>query len=424
VLGARTTQVLGIALACLVEFGCAEAPIEIDPFPIFVDLDAGVLRVKGSAPEILPDATFDMVIDTSAALTLIDPHSTEPQSPTRRRVALTVHGISSSSTSVPRARFSPLAALVTSTADGHSILGGDALSQVALRIQPSRSRIHFFLGIAGDARTHEDNCEAVFATGLQGGGVYSLGAGVVPFKASRIVLGACLEPASPDEPGDPGGHDALLVVSTGVGPTVLSRTAFVAAGGVVTADQRSLYLPGATAPETLDMGVLSRLALTAQQSTERGPCTELAISRTAERGSCTASIADCGCNPVSQQLTCSAGATVELGGPIQVAILEDTHPILQALRDELRPNVASVSGFLGMSELARLESVDLDYPNGRVLMKCGASATCKARPRVDFDDGRQCALYENGCLGSTLPKGCVCPTGASQCAETTAPPAP
>jgi hypothetical protein len=100
---------------------------------------------------------------------------------------------------------------------------------------------------------------------------------------------------------------------------------------------------------------------------------------------------------------CSVGPSVEVSATVDVAVIEDTHPLLSALRDELRPTIADVGGLIGMQALAQL-TTDVDYPNGRTIVRCAAGATgCLVRPAVigqNADDvrARQAALHQLGCF--------------------------
>jgi hypothetical protein len=89
-----------------------------------------------------------------------------------------------------------------------------------------------------------------------------------------------------------------------------------------------------------------------------------------------------------------------------VAIIADTHPLIQGLRAELRPDVGEVDGLLGMDVLRSLE-VDLDYPNERIILRCAdpTDARCLVRPRVgDLTRRRQLS----GCWRDRLPNDYLC----------------
>jgi hypothetical protein len=95
--------------------------------------------------------------------------------------------------------------------------------------------------------------------------------------------------------------------------------------------------------------------------------------------------------------TCSAGASVELRRAVDVVILDDTHPLLQSIRNELRPAFAEIDGLLGMQTLAAFLA-DVDYPGARVILRC-ASGNCKQRPHIDGDNrNRARALIDLGCF--------------------------
>ena len=74
-------------------------------------------------------------------------------------------------------------------------------------------------------------------------------------------------------------------------------------------------------------------------------------------------------------MSCRAAAVTDVRPPggLPFVIVGDELRLLQALRIELRPTVAEVDGILGASALVNAR-VDLDYPNGRVLWRCGESA--------------------------------------------------
>jgi hypothetical protein len=89
--------------------------------------------------------------------------------------------------------------------------------------------------------------------------------------------------------------------------------------------------------------------------------------------------------PAMLELTPSTG--------IDVLVVDDTDPTLQALRTELRPDQAEVDGILGTELLSGAE-LDIDYPHDRVLARCTGKG-CSTRPQLAQQNDR-CAI--NRCM--------------------------
>ncbi len=84
-------------------------------------------------------------------------------------------------------------------------------------------------------------------------------------------------------------------------------------------------------------------------------------------------------------------------GGIDVLVISDDEPVLQALRTELAPDQANVDGILGTEVMLGLV-IDADYPNNRMLMRCPARRprVCRAaRSSTIRPSGRSCS----GCIG-------------------------
>jgi hypothetical protein len=212
-----------------------------------------------------------------------------------------------------------------------------------------------------------------------------------------------------------GGADALLVVATGLPMTVLSRAAWLRAcheaelqgiGGACTLSDTkvALHLPGMYPDESTQvyLGTLHWVGFAANEvNDDRGPCEEVRASRIMDLGGCGSVEDSAGTCPCEDEPFCRAGASGEMAGPIQVAVLEDEDPRLQGLRDELRPGVADVDGFMGMNVL-RPFVTDFDYPHSRLIFRCDDAAgttTCVVRPRLP-DASTRAAL--TSCLGKLL----------------------
>jgi hypothetical protein len=408
----RAWLLLVVAAACN-----TSASVEVDPFPVGYDLDGGVplARARAHLPEL---GSFDgglVVIDTASPLTILD---LGQAAVSRRVVDLTLLEPSSL---IARARFRSLITYVApvgavglgASINVRGVLGGDALSRIAVRLDPAHGQLHFFPDIAGDDTVHEDACEAVIRTGLAGGGTIEIEGGEDLIAASRLVVGACLAPMWPScldplppvpcDPASPAGADpdagpanALLVVATGVPVTVISRSAYTRATGTADAEidalpETYLFLTGGDVNgEHARLGTLPRLGLVAPDTGDRSPCTELWANRAMALHGC--SPPNC---PFGQENTGTAGAAVEIEGPITVAILPDTHPLLQGLRHELRPRYADIDGLLGMDLLRRFV-LDIDYPNGRLIFACNDTGACITRGRMD--SARSEELVTLGCL--------------------------
>jgi hypothetical protein len=191
---------------------------------------------------------------------------------------------------------------------------------------------------------------------------------------------------------------------------VITRVAFEATPGhsVLPADpDERIHLPAGGFMD-VRLGTIPTAAFVHDESVTRGPCQELVASRVMERQGCQdADAANCVCGT---EQACAAGGSIEIGhvfegqtrGPeIQVGVIEETHPMIQAVRTELRPKVADIDGFLGMDILGEL-IVDLDYPHDRLIARCVApeEGHCLVRPRIGNLEERQLLC---SCLDPSAP---------------------
>jgi hypothetical protein len=399
ILSPAVARSLTLALA-LVLGACDDAPRAIDPFPIRFETRGGVILVAadfGAGP--IPAA-----IDTLVPVTIVDPLATGGAAgdPRRRRVEITLLGLDPAGVaSIPRARFPDTSAIEHHPCEGDSLcligagddtveigalLGGDILGRASLRIDFGARELRFFPEMAGTEAELTNDCQAVFQSAFAGGGTLLVGGTEVPYTGRRPVLGACLDELEPPA-GVERGTDALLAISTGIGSTVLAASAYDRYAQATGAPARAslaagtLYLP--SGPTEVLVAEIGRAALVGslsedEEDGERGPCRELHLNRLMSTDAC-ADLASCPC-PAGAAF-CRTAAAVDLAGPIPVAILPDDHPLLQSLRDELRPERPEVDGILGAGALGPLR-MDLDYPNGRLISRCRSPIGCTTLPAV------------------------------------------
>jgi hypothetical protein len=245
--------------------------------------------------------------------------------------------------------------------------------------------------------------------------------GPLDVAASRVVLRTCANPVpfSPTGPAPQAccastlpnpktGADLLLVVATGIGPVVLSETAWArveaaaardaltgVAAGALSAPTEGPPLNVATFPDPIPARwtTLPRMALVdlqASSSSDPGPCVELARARRMEwsetqrvQGTA-ACVASCDVDPNDRNRSATSAAYLEVGHSVPVAVIPDTAALLQGVRGEIRPQGPEVDGFLGAASLADAH-LELDYPTSpaRAIFKCeGADRnTCFVAPR-------------------------------------------
>lgn len=265
--------------------------------------------------------------------------------------------------------------------------------------------------------------------------------GPVEVPPTRIVLRACAAPAPFDiEAPQPEacctrgdevrlatGSNLSLVVATGVGPLVLSRSAwarmFTAPGAELTppAPGPPLVLPAESAPfADVAWSTLPRLALVDQEAndaTNPGACVELGRARRLtwaehhlEEGVC---VQPCDTDPKERGKAQNAAAYVEVSDAVPVAIVPDSAPFLQGLRAEVRPEGPEIDGLLGTAALRALV-LEIDYRSqpARAIVTCERDeqgeplATCRTSPRCPR---REQPGQERSCFGEPrrpLPATC------------------
>jgi len=363
-----------------------------DPFPVHVDLTSGPVIAHVARPG---EAPIVATVDVLAPFTLIDPGVGEDVERASTELDLFGQATAGSSQLVERARFSvdlvllhPCDAMSPACAVGDpgtpvpigAVLGADALGGSAIRFDFAASELFVFPDIAGSNDKRDQECDARFPGPFRGGGTLVLGGADVDFSGRRIAISACLQHGAYQEPVENGGTNALFVVSTGLGPSIIGTTAYeryAGAGAAAGLPAKSVLLPSGMI--TGGAGSIERLALVANPSkTTAGPCNDLFQSYCLPRESCRNAHMTDYCKSASE---CGAPAAIEMKQTIDVIVVPDDDPTLQALRAELRPDQAEVDGILGVDALRALE-LDVDYPGGRLLARCVDGSTCKARPTL------------------------------------------
>lgn len=428
-----------------------------DPFPVNIDTTSGAIMVGmrhpglGDRPAVLDLLSPFTVIDQDPAL-----------DPTVSYVDLTLLGARNPSgpldlsTVVPRAVF-PEAQLVAlhpcndecdagdlgcdpaqcnvgvaaARQPFQGIIGADVLAGDAVRLRLGDNQLFVLPDIGGSDRGRTLDCDAVFDSPYRGGGTLVISGTELPFGNRRITLQACL-----GEDPDPGptpavaalnqnGTDALLVVSTSIGTSILDEAAYQryllahpAAPALANLPMDSVYLPSGLVSG--HRTTIDRLALVAiSTSNALSPCRQLYAHRLlttyalppdlCQVNSNGVSLFDCPCKDGSP--LCPVPAIVELTPPagIDVLVVSDDDPTLQALRAELRPDQPEVDGLLGTNAL-RTAEIDVDYPHDRLLARC-PGGNCSARPQL-AQASDICQI--NRCITGrvTAPN---CPGGTSLC---------
>ncbi|MCA9679623.1 MAG: hypothetical protein H6709_03260 [Kofleriaceae bacterium] len=390
---------LGLGATAVTAAGCEGEASFGDPFPIVVDLGSGaVIAHVREGDGTVRTATVDVL----APLTVIDVAPGTAVS--RRSTTLTLLG-GTGTELVPRAHLpvtvtqlhacpqepcqvGPEAAPVAIDA----VIGGDALDTGAARFDLTTSELFLFPDVAGDDAARGRVCDAVMSRPFHGGGTLYLDGTKITFAAHRIAIGACLayDPEEDPDLATEAGADVQLVLSTGMAPTILSWSAYrrwLDATGLpepTGLPRGAVWLPGGLVEGTL--ATIDRMALVGDDTTLRGPCRKV-------RAHHLLSVRDC---QTGDSCPCSGGATfcqvpavVELSpaAGIEVLLVDDDDPVLQALRSELRPEAAEVDGILGTDAMRAL-AFDVDAPNSRVLMRCESFGGCVARPQLRTSTSR------------------------------------
>jgi hypothetical protein len=386
---ARRPQSRGVsspaaALLLLVTVAACDEERDYDAFPIRLERAGGAML---AAVDVLSPVTrFDV---------------TGGDATTRRRVDLLLYGVGADGGTVPRSRVLDLGILdgspcgaatcqVGAAGDARAIggvVGADVLAAGgrAARFDFTRDELTFFAGIAGSRGERTAECDAVMNGPFAGGGTLLVEGAEVGYVGRRPVLEACLAYGAVDQDG----VDALLAISTGIGQSVLAASAWdrlAAAEGLPAAadlPRGELLVPSGSIAAGL--GTVPRLALVGDlgsASEGRGPCRERYANRLMEEvGTCEAAgVVDCPCRG-EDGVVCDAAAAVDLQRPLEVAVIDDLDPLLQSLRDELRPAQAELDGILAADALQGLR-LDLDYPNDRLMLRCLDQAACDLWPAV------------------------------------------
>lgn len=430
---------------------CTDIPApNITPYPIPMSLDAGVVLVS---LELEDGAAVPAVIDTLSPLTVVDGVAVRGEpvgEPERRRHDLTI--ASDEGVPRARFRdinaFDLHPCAGTADDDGapcrlgfdgaaqafHALLGADLWSSYALRFSFAERLLSLFPDISGDDRARALLCETVFPKPFYGGGTLLVSGADLRFVGYRTALGACLlaeepsmtdagppPPVCPSNAADPPALprrqqalSALFVLSTGLPITLVSEsfhTRYLArceALGAVcdTSVGAPETLHVASGPLTVRRTTLTGVTLVGDGE-QRGPCEELYANAfmyrcsgnipddtrccsepRADDDDCAAGALPCPCEDDGDSF-CSAAGAVRLQHTFPAAVIADGDPMLQALRDELRPELPELDGILAPSAVAPLE-IDMDYPNNRVILRCapGQEDRCVTAPAVFDRDTR------------------------------------
>jgi hypothetical protein len=399
-----------------------------DPFPVPVETTSGAVVVGLQVDNQSPPPHI-AVLDVMSPVTVVDPGNDKQ---TISYPQLTLEGLDPATGMLdkPRARFDdqqlvtihpctdPSCAVGTPASPRpiDAILGMDAFVSDALRLDLGASQLFVLPDIAGDDSNRGLSCDAVLPQAFRGGGTMLVGGTEVAFANWRIPIDTCIAPNPDASTQDQRGANMLLVLSTAVGVTIFDESAYERYRQVVTSAPDVSTLPDASV--LLPSGVITgkqttigSLALVGNSSANpRSPCRQVYAHHLLTKGDCVAGD-DCPCHSATTDTPtfCAVPAIIELNPPtpIDVLVVSDADPTLQALRAELRPDEPEADGILGANVLSALE-LDLDYPHDRALGRCVAKAPCLdnpgaccARPALSGEDRR---ISVHDCL---MPPGSI-----------------
>jgi hypothetical protein len=396
-----------------------------DQYPVDVELTSGAI-VIGVRTSDSPDLIA--VLDILSPVSVVDPGP--EANPSVNDTDLTLLGRRPTGTlDLPRARF--LGAQVLSVhpcvedtcivgpgdvpRPVEAIIGANALAGDAVRLRTGDSQLFVFPDIGGQDRDRSYACDAVFPSPYRGGGTLVIAGTELSFGGRRVTLQTCAgyDPAEAQVQGRRGA-DMLLVASTSIGRTLLGASAYERYRSAVPCAPALASLPDAVVflPSGRVAGkatTIPRLALVASSSSApHAPCRQVYAHHLLTRRDC-AQGDDCPCDdPNADTRFCAVPAILEFEpvGGIDVLVIDDSDPTLQALRTELRPDQPEVDGILGTHAIRDAE-IDIDYPHDRVLARCAhASAACSTRPALPERDDRD---QVNGCLPAVIEPAPLCP---------------
>ena len=412
---------LALLLACsgcsLITDSFATNDFSGDKYPVYVDTRSGAVLLGLTSG----NETHTAVLDVLSPLTLIDPGAnTDATIDYEDLTLLGDRALGDTGTfDIPRASFSaqqvlrlhPCAAtqptcrlgLSTAEAGFDAIVGADSLAGDALRMRLGDNQVFVLADIGGSNTDRTYACDAVFPSPYRGGGTLIVAGTEVPFAGRRATVQACLD-ANPDPLVTQGarGTDALFVMSTSIGPSLLSESAYEryrqthpAAPPLSALPETQLSLP--SGPVNGRLALISKLALVARATSEPlAPCRQFYAHHLLIERDCLQAD-DCPCE--NNALFCPVPASVGIEPPagIELLVVPDDDATLQALRTEFRPNLQEIDGLLGTGAMREIE-FDLDYPHNRVLARCATNdtAACVTRPALDSEQDRR---QIRGCPG-------------------------
>ena len=301
------------------------------------------------------------------------------------------------------------------------LLGAPLLQNFAVRLDyaPSNPSLTLLSGIPDTTEELADDCKhteleswstarkqrclAVMGTPRVGGGLIKFGSTETELRATRLTVPMCLLPLpfnrdlvktgdSPEKPkhgaAASSGVAAHAVIATGLGTSVIARSAFkrLAAWDPTITEKKGATLHLPYGKETVSIVTLSRVAVVSSETRWLGPCAELALRRRLVVGRKT------GLSEVDSAMladkTFNGASAAILSTAVTFAVLEDNSPLLQGLRNELRPQTPDIGVVLGGSFLKNFV-VEIDYPGERTILRCAQRRTpeqCEVLPNCAHPD--------------------------------------
>jgi hypothetical protein len=433
-----------LALAAPSSGGCGQdccvvdqEPIPVSRAPLGQGPAPGALLARAQPPG--GGTAFSMVVDTASPVTILaSPATTGTLEITQRGFDLLDGSDPAPATARVRARFRdlglftlPLGPVGGATTLPGGVVGGDLLRAFSVELRfagpcpdvdagaagPGCSSVTFWRHQGATLDFLEDAGYAVVRFTPFGGGETTaqspadfLGLQApVTLPPTRVVFRACAAPrvfsrtepreaccARGDEIARASGADLSLLLATGVGPMVLSQSAWARVSALLQTPPAMTSAPLLVAtwptPIAATWTTMPRYALVdgfdPPSTGDEGPCVDLGRARRIEwteaqiastgqaQPAVGACVQPCDTDPSQTGESLNSAAYIELGGAIPVAVVDDAEPFLQALRFDIRPEGPDIDGLVGAAALGAAR-VELDYINDtpRAIFSCEQAAS-------------------------------------------------